>query len=528
MRSLLPIVAVLLLALAPRPAAALPDGTWVVAIGNNTGDADEVALRYAERDAEQLFEALGQVGGLPPSRMIRVLGQDADAVRATLDDVEGRLKAQPDGALLVFYSGHADAHALHLGGSHLPIAELTERVEQAPGRLRLLIIDACRSGSASRVKGLAPAPEFVMRADDRVQAEGLAIITSSTAGEDSQESDALKASFFSHHLVNGLRGAADEDGDGRVTLAEAYGYTYAQTLRSSGRTMKLQHPTYRFDLKGRGEVVLARVGEASQRTGQLELGPQAVYLVTEGSEGGPVAAEVAPARADTRLVLPPGTYHVQERHPREYRHYRVAVTAGGTTRLLDHPPEILRYDQLVRARGGPARSIHGVMALGGARTALLDGQGITPQAVVGYQADLPGFSVGARARFSSGTTLTADPAADRRHDEYALALTFERFFDLGPLSLSLGLLVEGAWHRQTFTGGRPIEPRSTVGAGFGGLVALERHLPASWAPGLALRLEGGPYTALMEVTEVEQGVPVGSDWATPLSGWAALGLRWRL
>ena len=35
------------------------------------------------------------------------------------------------------------------------------------------------------------------------------LLTSSSADEDAQESDAIAGSYFSHHLVSGLRGSAD-------------------------------------------------------------------------------------------------------------------------------------------------------------------------------------------------------------------------------------------------------------------------------------------------------------------------------
>ena len=41
---------------------------------------------------------------------------------------------------------------------------------------------------------------------------------------------------------------AVSDGD------SAYAYSYEQTLRSSNRTLNVQHPTYEFDVKGRGDL----------------------------------------------------------------------------------------------------------------------------------------------------------------------------------------------------------------------------------------------------------------------------------
>src|SRR5581483_265065 len=134
--------------------------------------------------------------------------------------------------------------------------ELRALVQSSSANLRLLIVDACRSGTVTRVKGVTPAAEFAIKLEDQVESQGVAILSSSAADETSQEADRLRASFFSHHLVNALRGAADQNGDGRVTLGEAYAYTYLETLRSSGQTLALQHPTYSYDVKGRGDVVL--------------------------------------------------------------------------------------------------------------------------------------------------------------------------------------------------------------------------------------------------------------------------------
>lgn len=245
-----------------------------------------------------------------------LLGENADSVRSALDSVTAHLQdAGPQAALIVFYSGHADATALHLGGTHLPIAEITTSVRGAASGLRMLIVDACRSGAVSRIKGLREAGDFEIKIDQNPSVEGTVIITSSTAGENSQESDILRASFFSHHLVNGLRGAADRNGDERVTLAEVYAYTYAQTLRSSGRTLNLQHPTYSFDVKGQGEVVLSDLSTAT-RSGRLRLGDPAVYVISDGRRE-TIVAEVAPSRADAVVSLPPRRYVVQERRSHE-------------------------------------------------------------------------------------------------------------------------------------------------------------------------------------------------------------------
>jgi 8-oxo-dGTP pyrophosphatase MutT (NUDIX family) len=82
--------------------------------------------------------------------------------------------------------------------------------------------------------------------------------------ESSQESDRIGASFFTWHLVAGLRGAADEDGDGLVTLSEAYGYTFRETRRSTEDALAgPQHPNYALDLAGQGDFVMTDLRSAT-------------------------------------------------------------------------------------------------------------------------------------------------------------------------------------------------------------------------------------------------------------------------
>jgi uncharacterized caspase-like protein len=69
----------------------------------------------------------------------------------------------------------------------------------------------------------------------RVRA-GLVWLFASDTGEAAQESDELRGALFTHYWVSGLRGAADANGDGRVTLAESYDFAYSQTLYRSAQS----------------------------------------------------------------------------------------------------------------------------------------------------------------------------------------------------------------------------------------------------------------------------------------------------
>ncbi len=513
-----------LILLLPSIGYALPGHTWVVSIGNNQGEGNEVQLLYAQRDAEAVTDVLRRLGGVSSNRIVRIINEDADTVRNAMIKVVGELAAVPAGeptALVVYYSGHADADTLHMDGTRLPFHELRQLVTSAPATARLLIVDACRSGGISRVKGARAAKTFKLDVVESTT-EGMAIITSSAADESSQESDRLRGSFFSHHLVNALRGAADRNGDGEVTLAEAYGYTYDETIRSSGETLELQHPTYSWNVKGRGELVLTQLGHKDRRSGTVQLSDPVVYIVGD-VRGGGLVAEVRPHKSKASLSLPPRRYRIQQRRAREYLNYEFDLEAGAQLKLDDLPSRAIRYDRLVRKGGGDRRVVQGIMLMGGGRGEILDGEGATPHLVLGYNADLERFSIGARLRGASGTLEDTNGRAPRRHDELGLMLVLQRFIDVEWASFAFGLTLEAAAHRQTFTDDSHLEVRETGSLAFGLLAASEVDVGG----GYSLRIEGGPLTTLLRAGEAELGVEVDTELKSPLAWWAAAGVVWR-
>ena len=235
---------------------------FALVVGANQGNASDVALRYAERDARRLADVLTRMGRVQPEDLILLEATDAQSVERVLGDLNRRIgqfhATRPDAEtmLVVFYSGHAGPVGLHIGGTRLRFDRLKQMLDDSPARIRVLIVDACRSGEVTRVKGAAAAEPFAIQVEDRLGGEGMAIITSSAAGEDAQESDRLQGSFFTHSFLTGLQGAADTSGDRRVTLNEAYRYAYDETLRATSRAPNLQHPTYSFRLRGRDDLVL--------------------------------------------------------------------------------------------------------------------------------------------------------------------------------------------------------------------------------------------------------------------------------
>jgi hypothetical protein len=314
--------------------------------GNDIGGENTRPLIYARDDARKIHQILTRLGGIGSDDTELLLNGKSSDLLSALGRLERRIReASQRGertALIVYYSGHSRDGAMQLGGTQLPFDSLKGRLAQAPADVRIGIFDSCQSGAFTRAKGARKAPSFEVQADAGRGAKGLVILTSSAADEDSQESDQIGGSYFSHHLASGLLGDADQSGDGRVTLSEAYAYAYDRTVADTVESAAgAQHPTYSYDLAGNGDIVLTDV--VSRREGVLfpAQSPEGTYYLVDSK--GFVAAEVIKAGPlERKIALAPGNYRLKRRLPDRLRVGEIRVAEGQISvideaRLRDAP-----------------------------------------------------------------------------------------------------------------------------------------------------------------------------------------------
>jgi hypothetical protein len=322
---------------------------FAVIVGNDTGGGDTRPLLYARADARKVHDILTRLGGVRGDDAQLVLDGTAQDLLAALAQAERRAAdARAHGertALVLYYSGHAKDGALRLGDTRLPLDSLRARIAASPVDVRIAILDSCRSGELTRTKGSTKgarrAPAFQIQAEGPRDAKGLVILTSSSSDEDSQESDLVGGSYFSHHLASGLLGGADKSGDGRVTLFEAYAYAYDRTVADTAETAAgPQHPTFSYDLAGNGDLVLTDVAARREGIYLPREAPGGVYYLVDRQ--GFVAAEIVKNEGDRRIALPPGRYRVKRRLADRLRVGEIEVASNqmitlDETRLRDAP-----------------------------------------------------------------------------------------------------------------------------------------------------------------------------------------------
>jgi hypothetical protein len=366
---------------------------FAIVVGNDAGASGRPRLYFAEKDADRVRATLIELGDFTDDRVVILKGRSAPALREAFAATEARIQTTRRGGeralLVVYFSGHAGSVGLELGGDTVSYEELRRLTAASQADTRIVVLDACESGGLTQVKGARPvtAIDFALPSDE--SAKGTAFITSAAVGESAQESAALGGSFFTHHLDVGLRGAADADGDGQVTLAEAFRYTSARTVaQTAGTQSGVQHPTYEFRMSGRGDVVLADLRRAESRL-VLPADAGSTYFL-RGPRG--IQAEVPGQATPLSMALPAGRYSVERRSPDGRATGEVVLEKGSTRELPLLSPT--RYE-VARTKGGPKPNL--AFAEGGIAWFDLKGFGVAPSVRAGVRKEFG--PVGLRVAF---------------------------------------------------------------------------------------------------------------------------------
>jgi hypothetical protein len=413
----------------------------LVAASHTRGGEGEEPLRHSTEDADQVRDVLASLGGFGSDAIFRLVEPNAGELLGAIDHARAMASTHPPGEVtfVLYFSGHGDKESLRLGNETVSVSDISARVQSVPAALRVLVTDACRTDS-TRPKGIAAEPGFAL-SDARAPAEGVVWLFASEAGEAAQESDELRGALFTHYWVNGLRGAADANGDGRITLAESYDFAYSQTLFRSARSSGvLQHPTATFELREAAPIVLTQTFGVNTKI-EFPQGADTHYLVyAVGSRS--VLGEIwsQPDR-QVLLAVPAGRYIVQRRTTGgASAAAEVALAAGQARSIVASDFRGIPEEQLA-GKGGylVLRPNELELELGVGASRVTDAMGA---ARVRYVRSLGGaWAVGAGLRGSMGLQHAA--GNDARVTSFGVEATGEFRMPLGNFALGVGLGAAG-------------------------------------------------------------------------------------
>jgi len=245
---------------------------WAVVIGIDTYPHIR-QLKYAVDDARLFYEYLVKYTHIP-QRNVTLLSDH----EATLTQIRSALGTQlksiagKDDMVIIFFAGHGatekdvmspdgdglekyllpyDANPEDLYATALPMREISHIFKRIQSERLVFIADSCYSGASGGrtidITGIrASISDSFM---DRIATgKGRVIMTASGANEVSVENDHLGHGVFTYYLVEGLKGKADADGDGLITVDEAYLYVSDKVPQATGQE---QHPIKKGTVEGR-------------------------------------------------------------------------------------------------------------------------------------------------------------------------------------------------------------------------------------------------------------------------------------
>jgi len=282
---------------------------FALLVGNSTAQGNYAQLKYVQNDITSFKEILEGFCGFDKQHIVTLFNTTPDELDRSMNALADKMAAgsSKDNMFLFYYSGHADQTSLKMGDSVYPLVALKKKFSDFPCDMRIGIFDACQSGSFTRIKGGTLSEPFLFKDDGKTR--GQVILCSSSINENAQESDALGNSIFTFHFINALRGSGDLSGDGRVTLSEAYQYSYNHTLSSTaGSAGGIQHPSYQFRIQGEGDFVLADLNISSQG---ILLSQDLSGDITILNANNVVVADLSKKKSSAIMIaLSPGTYSI--------------------------------------------------------------------------------------------------------------------------------------------------------------------------------------------------------------------------
>lgn len=227
-------------------------------------------LTVSDKDARDVAEFLRGQDKLFRKINVTLLTNE----QATKAEIEKSLhyrlrEAGKDDTVVIFWSGHGsddprlpgefffvtyDADPDYMTSTCVNMNQ-NRLLNRLDSKRVVLIADTCYAGNFTSmgVKSLRPALENFIR--DFSESRGRVFLTSSRPDELSMEKPGLSNSVFTHYLLQGLRGEADTDKDGIVSIKELYDYVYQKTKHE---TNNVQHPQWEARLEGTFPLALSR------------------------------------------------------------------------------------------------------------------------------------------------------------------------------------------------------------------------------------------------------------------------------
>ncbi|HIE29258.1 TPA: hypothetical protein EYP66_18455, partial [Candidatus Poribacteria bacterium] len=278
---------------------------YAVIIGiQNYFDPKIPNLKYAKSDAQAIYDILTdwKVGGFPKENVKLLLDENATlyALKSALGVFLTRHVGK-DTTVFIYFAGHGcsdvappsksaeqldkyiapyDAEMANLYATALPMEELAMIFDRMEAERVIFIADTCYSGMVGgRTFQREGFRDVVIEIDDifleRLSGYGRVVITACQANELAMELDELGHGILTYYVLEGLKGNADLDGDGQITLMELYRYIADNVPVKAKEAGGRQTPLLKGEIAGDFPLIgIEKTIKKSEPLGEIQINLQ--------------------------------------------------------------------------------------------------------------------------------------------------------------------------------------------------------------------------------------------------------------
>jgi len=244
---------------APRQASPKPPpepltNRYALVIGaNGSVDGRTSPLRFAQSDATTVYETLidPRIGRFDRANAWLLLGREANV--PNLRRYFGRLRnVDKNDLVFIYFSGHGareggeafwvtrDTEMQNLPGTALSNTELKLFLDRIPSERVVVALDCCYAEAT--VNATRSASSNLASLWKPFAGKGRIVLAGAGSAQEAVEAESLQQGVFSHFLVRGLRGEADEEGDGIVTAGKLWRYLEEHVTEQAVQADGFQEP----------------------------------------------------------------------------------------------------------------------------------------------------------------------------------------------------------------------------------------------------------------------------------------------
>ena len=288
---------------------------WAIVVGISKYQDESLNLKYADRDAEALYELLltPSGGGFEKDHIVKLVNEEATTANITRALRSFLKRPAKEDIVLIYFACHGapddersgivyllthDVNRKDISGTALPMREIDLSLTEYLLAERVIILaDTCHSGAIGGGIGKRDITDNVGTINKGLQkvvdtylqeagksSGGIALLTSGEAKEFSLEHEKWGGGHgvFTYYLLEGMKGLADRNPkNGVVTVGELFNYVKENVERA---TEGKQHPCIGTNSYDRNLPVAITAGISAQE--HYELGCQLYQVAMKLNDRG--------------------------------------------------------------------------------------------------------------------------------------------------------------------------------------------------------------------------------------------------